>query len=59
MVVMKEGKINEEGTHDNLMTNTDGEYANLIKSFHDTEEKEKAKEIDATSVAGNALKNAV
>jgi len=32
---MKDGCIVEEGDHRLLMSNINGEYANLIKSFHD------------------------
>jgi len=32
---MKDGCIVEEGEHRLLMSNINGEYANLIKSFHD------------------------
>lgn len=46
VLVMKDGRISEEGSHEELMTHENGEYAELIKSFHDTEEKEKAKEVD-------------
>ncbi|KAF6024594.1 ABCC5 [Bugula neritina] len=42
VLVMKEGKIIEEGTHEGLMTNSYGEYAHLIRSFHNAKEKEDA-----------------
>jgi len=32
---MKDGQIIEEGTHNNLMAYLNGEYSNLIKTFHD------------------------
>jgi len=32
---MKDGQIIEEGTHNDLMAYMDGEYSNLIKTFHD------------------------
>ncbi|KAF6041455.1 hypothetical protein EB796_000237 [Bugula neritina] len=38
VLVMKDGQITEEGTHEKLM-NYDGEYFNLIKSFHSSEEQ--------------------
>jgi len=43
VLVMKEGKIIEEGTHEGLMTNSYGEYAHLIRSFHNAKEKEDGK----------------
>jgi len=38
---MKDGQIIEEGTHNCLMGYIDGEYSNLIKTFHNNT-KEKA-----------------
>ena len=38
---MKDGRIKEEGTHEVLMADENGEYSNLIKSFHSTDENEK------------------
>ncbi|KAF6038713.1 hypothetical protein EB796_002983 [Bugula neritina] len=38
---MKDGQIIEEGTHYDLMAYIDGEYSNLIKTFHNNT-KEKA-----------------
>ncbi|KAF6038709.1 ABCC5 [Bugula neritina] len=35
ILVMKDGQIIEEGTHNNLMAYLNGEYSNLIKTFHD------------------------
>ena len=35
---MKDGRIKEEGTHEVLMANKNGEYSKLIKSFHSTDE---------------------
>ena len=49
---MKDGRIKEEGTHEVLMADDNGEYSNLIKSFHDAEEKEMVQEVDASSVVG-------
>ena len=45
--------VREEGRHDQLMGDSDGEYFNLIKTFHDSEEKKKEHESDGiNSVAG-------
>ena len=38
---MKDGRIKEEGTHEVLMADENGEYSTLIKSFHSTDENEK------------------
>ena len=35
---MKDGRIKEEGTHEVLMADENGEYSKLIKSFHSTDE---------------------
>jgi len=40
ILVMKDGCIVEEGEHRLLMSNINGEYANLIKSFHDDGESQ-------------------
>ncbi|KAF6021457.1 ABCC5 [Bugula neritina] len=38
ILVMKDGQIAEEGTHNCLMGLSGGEYSNLIKTFHDSKE---------------------
>ena len=50
---MKDGRIKEEGTHEVLMADDNGEYSNLIKSFHDAEEKEMVQEEDAASTTSS------
>ncbi|KAF6040457.1 ABCC5 [Bugula neritina] len=53
ILVMKDGRIAEEGTHEGLMTEN-GEYSALIKTFHEIEEKERTiKEKDNLSVAAD------
>jgi len=42
---MKDGQITEEGTHEKLM-DYDGEYFNLIKSFHSSEEQTEANDLN-------------
>ncbi|KAF6040171.1 hypothetical protein EB796_001523 [Bugula neritina] len=38
ILVMKDGQITEEGTHNCLMGLSGGEYSNLIKTFYDSKE---------------------
>ena len=40
---MRDGRIAEEGNHDDLMAK-DGEYANLLRTFHMEEEEEEETE---------------
>jgi len=36
IIVMKDGGITEEGTHEELMKKEEGEYSHLIHTFHDS-----------------------
>ena len=47
---MKDGRIKEEGTHEVLMADDNGEYSNLIKSFHSTDENEQVNDDVPTDV---------
>ncbi|XP_072049231.1 ATP-binding cassette sub-family C member 5-like isoform X2 [Amphiura filiformis] len=57
VILMRDGRIAEEGKHDELMSE-DGEYANLIRTFHmdEHENKEKGDE-SQTSLGGESLHN--
>ena len=58
VLVMKDGCIHQEGTHDKLMADENGEYSSLIKSFHDAEVKESEQQVTTSAVVGrlHALK---
>ena len=51
---MKDGRIKEEGTHEVLMADDNGEYSNLIKSFHSTDENEQVND-DVPADVGRSL----
>ena len=42
MILIQQGKIAEQGTHEKLMSNEGGDYAKLINEFHSKESGEEA-----------------
>ncbi|XP_067948420.1 ATP-binding cassette sub-family C member 5-like [Watersipora subatra] len=55
VLVMKDGCIHQEGTHDKLMADENGEYSSLIKSFHDAEVKESEQQVTTSAVVDSVL----
>ncbi|XP_072021819.1 LOW QUALITY PROTEIN: ATP-binding cassette sub-family C member 5-like [Amphiura filiformis] len=54
VILMRDGRIAEEGKHDELMTE-DGEYANLIRTFHMDEREDKEKGDESQTRVGGDL----
>ena len=53
-MLMRDGRITEEGNHDDLMTK-DGEYANLIRTFHMEEDEEEDKKEELLDTRHNHM----